>query len=132
VTATMPQDINSVGPSATGGLFYFLLGGDLWYHKTLDCEAVPNKAGYSLDIAEELDKGYTACTRCITATPPDLTIQPMPTEVTCPRCYTNEGRYTRSGPHVKLECSQCGSYVKFVSKITLAPELVGLLFEEEE
>tara|TARA_Y100000310_G_scaffold334215_1_gene413411 strand:- start:2159 stop:2524 length:366 start_codon:yes stop_codon:yes gene_type:complete len=104
------------------------------YHRTLACSAITDRAGWLMDTPEMVKAKYQQCDLCVEdpIAEPDLHIQPMPTDVTCQRCASNEGRYTRSGPHVKLECSQCGSYVKFVSKITLAPELVGMLFEDEE
>jgi len=34
----------------------------------------------------------------------------------CKKCGSNNGILNKNGPHTKLSCNHCGSYIKFVSK----------------
>ena len=37
---------------------------------------------------------------------------------TCPNCGSNDIHYIDKPPHIKAECGNCGSYIKFVQKFT--------------
>jgi len=67
---------------------------------------------------------------CLNNTTPSTNNSHHPLRPPCPSCGANVGILSRTGPHVRADCSICGQWCSWIPKRKVPPAVLAQLFLE--